>query len=64
MVGLSDADGRLVVKKMMENRCFQLVNEKIHVKDVKEISRQTAYFNKMQQIEKSRKEKSASLSYF
>ncbi|MDR0443106.1 MAG: cyclic nucleotide-binding domain-containing protein [Treponema sp.] len=64
MVGLSQSDGILVIRKLMENRSLQLVNEKIHIKDVKEITRQVAYFHKMQQLEKARKEKAASLNYF
>ena len=54
MVGLSQGEGALVGKKMMENRAFQIINNKIFVKDVKEIFRQNAYYHKMQQLEKSR----------
>jgi CRP-like cAMP-binding protein len=57
LVGLSQSDGMLVFKKLLENRNFQVVNDKIHVKEVKEIGRQIAYFRKIQQLEKSRKEK-------
>jgi len=64
MVGLAESDGRMVVRKMMENRNFQVVNDKIFVKDVKEVGRQTAYFMKMQQLEKARKEKSSTVNYF
>ena len=59
MVGLSQGDGAVVGKKLMENRTFQIMNDKIFVKDVKEIPRQNAYFRKMQQLEKSRMEKKA-----
>jgi CRP-like cAMP-binding protein len=64
MVGLSQSDGVLVLKKFMENRSFQILNEKIFIKDVKEIGKQSAYFHKMQQLEKSRKEKATTMSYF
>jgi len=64
MVGLSQGDGKLVIKKMMENKNFQILGDKLYVKEVREIARQTAYFHKMQQVEKSRKGKTASLSYF
>ena len=56
MVGFSQGEGMLVGKKLMENKCFQLLNDKIFVKDVKEVVRQNAYFHKMQQLEKSRRE--------
>ena len=64
MVGLSQGDGRLVIKKLMENKNFQILNDRIYIKEIREIARQAAYFHKMQQLEKSRKEKTSSLSYF
>ena len=54
MVGLSQAEGAVVGKKLMENKTFQIVNDKLLVKDVTEIPRQNEYFKKMQQLEKSR----------
>jgi len=57
MVGLSPSDGALIGKKLLENRAFQIMNDKIFVKDVREIARQNGYFRKMQQLEKSRMEK-------
>jgi CRP-like cAMP-binding protein len=57
MVGLPQADGALVGKKMMENRIIQMLNDKLFVKDVKEIARQNGYYRKMQQLEKARHEK-------
>jgi len=39
---------------MMENKAFQIMNDKLFVKDVKEIARQNAYYRKMQQLEKTR----------
>jgi len=57
MVGLPQADGALVGKKMMENRIIQIINDKLYVRDVKEIVRQNGYYRKMQQLEKARHEK-------
>jgi len=57
MVGLVQSEGMLFGKKLMENRCFQLMNDKIFIKEVKEVVRQNAYFHKMQQLERARKEK-------
>jgi len=54
MVGFSQAESSLIMKKMMENRTIQIVNGKIIVKDFKEITRQNAYFRKMEQLKKSR----------
>jgi len=54
MVGLSQGDAMIFGKKFMENHAFQIMNDKIFIKDVKEISRQNAYYKKMQQLEKSR----------
>jgi len=54
MVGLSQGDGQIYGKKLMENHAFQILNEKLFIKDVKEISKQNAYFKKMQQLEKVR----------
>jgi CRP-like cAMP-binding protein len=54
MVGFSDGDGSLVGRKLMENKSFQLINDKLFIKDVKEIPKQIEYFKKMQQLEKTR----------
>jgi len=54
MVGLSQGDAAIYGKKLMENKTFQIMNEKLFIKDVKEIPRQNSYFKKMQQLEKSR----------
>jgi CRP-like cAMP-binding protein len=54
MVGLSEGDGVLVGKKLMGNKAFQIINEKLFVKDLKEIPKQIEYFMKMQQLEKTR----------
>jgi len=57
MVGLSQGDSMIFGKKFMENKVLQIMNDKIFVKDVKEIPKQNAYYKKMQQLEKSRMEK-------
>jgi CRP-like cAMP-binding protein len=54
MVGLSQGDAAIYGKKLMENRVFQIMNEKLFIKDIKEIPRQNSYYRKMQQLEKSR----------
>jgi len=57
MVGLPQADAMVTGKKLMDNKALQIMNDKIFVKDVREIIKQNAYYRKMQQMEKSRKEK-------
>jgi CRP-like cAMP-binding protein len=54
MVGLPQKDGMPVGRKLIENSAFQIINDKIYVKDVKELARQNGYHKKMQQLEKSR----------
>jgi CRP-like cAMP-binding protein len=54
MVGFPQGDGVKIGRKLLENSTFQIMNDKIFVKDIKEISRQNSYFKKMQQLEKSR----------
>jgi len=56
MVGFPHGDGVKVGKKLLENHMFQIMNDKIFVKDIKEIGRQNSYYRKMQQLEKSRME--------
>ncbi|MCL2264411.1 MAG: cyclic nucleotide-binding domain-containing protein [Treponema sp.] len=54
MTGMSQGEGALVGKKLMENRTFQILNDKLFVKDIKEIIKQNAYYRKMQQMERTR----------
>jgi hypothetical protein len=54
MVGLGQGDAAIFGKKLMENKAFQIMNDKVFVKDVKEIAKQNAYYKKMQQLEKTR----------
>jgi CRP-like cAMP-binding protein len=56
MVGLPQKEGALVLRKMMENKKFQILRDKIYVVDISEVARQTEYYRKMQKIEKSRRE--------
>jgi CRP-like cAMP-binding protein len=56
MVGLPQGDGVLVMRKMMENKKIHLQNDRIHVIDISEITKQSEYYRKMQRIEKSRRE--------
>jgi len=54
MVGLSQNDGTLYSRKLLETAGLQVINDKLYIKDIKEIIKQNAYFKKMQQLEKSR----------
>jgi len=59
MVGLSQSDGQITGRKLMENKVFQSINDKLFIKDVREIVKQNAYYHKMQQLEHARMEKKA-----
>ncbi|MCL2764869.1 MAG: cyclic nucleotide-binding domain-containing protein [Treponema sp.] len=54
MVGLSQGDITVIGRKLLENKTFQIMNDKLFVRDVKEIAKQNAYYRKMQQLEKTR----------
>jgi CRP-like cAMP-binding protein len=54
MVGLSQAEGAASGRKIMDNHAFQIMNDKLFVKDLKEIPRQITYYKKMQQRENTR----------
>nr|AGS52381.1 cyclic nucleotide-binding protein [uncultured bacterium contig00077] len=54
MVGLSAGEAGIAGKKFMENKAIQILNDKIYFKDVKEIIKQNAYYQKMQQLDKAR----------
>jgi len=62
MVGLSQSDGQITGRKLMENKVFQSINDKLFIKDVREIVKQNAYYHKMQQLEHARLEKKAALT--
>jgi CRP-like cAMP-binding protein len=57
MVGLSQHDGLLYSRKLMETSGLQLVNDKLYIKDINEILKHNAYYRKMQQLEKARQAK-------
>ncbi|MDR1947885.1 MAG: cyclic nucleotide-binding domain-containing protein [Spirochaetaceae bacterium] len=54
IVGLPKGDGTLVLRKMLEDRCIQVINDRITVTNIWDIVRQTEYYKKMQRIERSR----------
>ena len=54
MVGFTQGEGAIAGKKMMENKTFQIMNDKLFIKDVKEIIKQNGYYKKMQQLQKTR----------
>jgi len=54
MVGFSQGEGQITGRKMMENKTFQIINDKLFVKDMKEIAKQNGYYKKMQQLQKTR----------
>jgi CRP-like cAMP-binding protein len=55
MVGIPQQDTAFVLRKMMENKMVQVIQDKIHVEDVVEITKQTEFYRKMQKIAKARK---------
>ena len=59
MVRLSQTDSMVYGKKLLENKALQIMNDKIVIKDSKEIPKQIAYYKKMQQLEKTRLENKA-----
>ncbi len=54
MVGFSEADGNLHLRKMFENKKFQEVNGKIHTTDLEELEKQVKYYKKIQEMERKR----------
>ncbi|MDR1211666.1 MAG: cyclic nucleotide-binding domain-containing protein [Spirochaetaceae bacterium] len=54
MVGLTQSDGALVLRRLLENQKIRVIQEKINISDISEVVKQTEYFRKMQKIEKSR----------
>ena len=57
MAGFSQSDAMSVGKKMIDNKAIQIINDKIYIKNLKELERLNAYYKKMQQLEKSRLKK-------
>jgi CRP-like cAMP-binding protein len=48
MVGLSSADGDKIVRKLLENRNFLVVKDKLYIVNVSEVVRQAEYYRKAQ----------------
>jgi CRP-like cAMP-binding protein len=48
MVGLSQAEGDKVIRKLLENRNFLIVKENLHIVNVSEVARQAEYYRKLQ----------------
>jgi CRP-like cAMP-binding protein len=59
MVGLPVAEGNLVLRKVLENKKVQVIENKVLLTDVTEVQKQTEYYRKMQKIEKMRRESSS-----
>jgi len=55
MVGLSSDEGKEIIKEIFKNNKFQLIDNKILVKDIEEIKKQVEYYKKMEILEKKRK---------
>ncbi|MDR1972491.1 MAG: cyclic nucleotide-binding domain-containing protein [Treponema sp.] len=54
MIGLSPAEGKPIIKKLMDSRNFKVVNDRIYVLNSSEITRQATFYKKMQLREQSR----------
>jgi CRP-like cAMP-binding protein len=48
MVGLSSADGDKIVRKLLENRNFLIVKDKLYIVNISEVARQAEYYRKAQ----------------
>ncbi|MDR0474990.1 MAG: cyclic nucleotide-binding domain-containing protein [Treponema sp.] len=62
MVGLPQSEGSLVLRKILENKKIQILQDKVYTIEVCEITKQTIYFRKMQKIEKARRENASTFS--
>ncbi len=56
MVGLSSGEGKLQVHKLFQEGHARLVNEKIFIKNVREIEKQARYYAKMARIARERRQ--------
>jgi CRP-like cAMP-binding protein len=54
MVGIPQKDAAFILRKIMEDKIVQVMNDKIYVTDVLEIAKQTEFYRRMQKIAKSR----------
>jgi CRP-like cAMP-binding protein len=48
MVGLSQGDGLQIIRKLLENRNFLVVKDKLYIVNVSEVVRQAEYYRKIQ----------------
>ncbi|MDR2134347.1 MAG: cyclic nucleotide-binding domain-containing protein [Treponema sp.] len=62
MVGLSQSDGALVLRKLLENKNIQILKDQIYVSDISEIGKQSEYYRKMEKIERARREHAAAFA--
>jgi CRP-like cAMP-binding protein len=53
MVGLSPAETKPLIKKLLENQIFKVINDKIYVSVSSEISRQSEYYKKIARRDQS-----------
>ena len=60
MVGLSAREGSDLIRRMFDGKKLKIMDNKIFITDVEEIKKQAEYYKKMQQIERSRRERTHS----
>ncbi|MDR3145430.1 MAG: Crp/Fnr family transcriptional regulator, partial [Treponema sp.] len=53
MVGMSAAENKPLLKKLLENRIFKVVNDRIYVSNASEIFRQSEYYKKIAHRDRS-----------
>ncbi|MDR3248586.1 MAG: cyclic nucleotide-binding domain-containing protein [Treponema sp.] len=53
MIGLGPEEGKAMQKKLMENRIFKVVNDKIYVTNCSEIARMSEYYKKIQRRDRA-----------
>jgi CRP-like cAMP-binding protein len=61
MVGLSQEEGKQALRKLLDDKTIQVVEDKIYSTDISEIIKQTEFYRKMERIEKARRESTASV---
>jgi len=59
MVGLSVRESGDLIRKLFENKKLRVVDNKIFVSDVEEITKQAEYYKKMQKIQSAREARTA-----
>jgi CRP-like cAMP-binding protein len=48
MIGLSQGDGDKIIRKLLENRNFLIIKDKLYIVNVSEVARQAEYYRKLQ----------------